>query len=129
MNDGEIGDLILRQLYTVRQTDGFVRVPEDLNLPDIDSDIVINISSALGKRGLIRYHSTGPHKSGLAKILPRGIDEVEKPGLQIDPGQSLSVRGTQNVMSVRTSIGKKAENSSLQRFTEWVRKTIWSSGG
>src|SRR3954462_7965699 len=119
MNDAEIGDLILRQLYAVRQRDGFVRVPEELNLPDIDSDIVIKISSALAKRGLIRYHVTGPHKSGLAKILPRGVDDVEKAELQIGHDRSLSVHGSQTVMSantineVRTSIRKRAEKSSL----------------
>jgi len=132
MNDGEVGDLILRQLYKVRQKEGFVRIPEEVNLPDIDPDVVIDISSALGKRGLIRYYRTGPHKSGLAKILPRGIDRVEKTEPPISLDQSASIHGFQNIMSANTarvSIEERAEKSPFQRFSEWVRKTIWSSGG
>ena len=135
MNNGEVGDLILRQLYKVRQKEGFVRIPEEVNLPDIDPDVVIDISSALGKRGLIRYYRTGPHKSGLAKILPRGIDLVEKTEPPISLDQSVSIHGSQNMMSANTvndarvSINERAEKSPFQRFSEWVRKTIWSSGG
>ena len=107
MKDAQVRGFILQKLYAIRHERGYLRLPDELDLPGFDMrdkqtlKMLGNVGKQLADKGLIDFAPViGPFWMGRASISASGVDVVEgnlSPPIAIIIDQSINVHDSSHV--------------------------------